>query len=95
MLFIGNGTVILNAVELRRSVGVNFGNNDFYFHGLHLMGKDLTKHLGVLICEAASVDILSAVLVALEFGVANACNPELVEFVIPTDATEGYSIVYF
>jgi hypothetical protein len=43
------------------------------------VGEDLAQHLGVGVGEAAGVDVLAAVLVALEVGVADARDPQLVE----------------
>ena len=71
----------------------DLGHEDLDLHGLHLVGEDLAEDLGVGVGEAAGVDVLAAVLVALEVGVADAGDAELVELVVLADPGEGDAVV--
>ncbi len=51
------------------------GHEDLDLHRLELVGEDLPEDLGVLVGEAAGVDIAAAVLVALDVGGAHAGHP--------------------
>ena len=71
----------------------DLGDEDLDLHRLHLVGEDLAQDLGVLIAEAPSVDVLTAVGEALEVGCSNSRDPELIELVVLTDAGEGDPVV--
>ncbi len=46
----------------------DLGDEDLDLHRLHLVGEDLAEDLGVLVGQAAGVDVVAAVLVAVEVG---------------------------
>ncbi len=71
----------------------DLGHQDLHLHRLHLVREDLPEHLGVGVGEAAGVDVFPAVLVALEVGVADPGDAELVELVVLADAGEGDAVV--
>ena len=74
-------------------VEADLGDEDLHLHRLHLVGEDLAEHLGVGVGQAAGVDVLAAVLVALEVGVADAGDAELVELVVLADPGERDAVV--
>ena len=57
------------------------------------MGEDLAEDLGVLVGEAACVDIVTGVLEALEIGGADTGHAQLVELVVLADTGEGDAVV--
>jgi len=57
------------------------------------VGEGLAEHLGVLVSQAQRVDIVPAVVEALEVGVTDASDTKLVEFVVLTDAGETDAVV--
>ena len=71
----------------------DLGDEDLDLHRLHLVGEDLAEDLGVLVGEAAGVDVVAAVLVALEVGRPHAGHTQLVELVVATDAGERDAVV--
>jgi hypothetical protein len=74
-------------------VGSHFGDQDVDLHRLELVREDLAKDLGVLVGEAASIDVVTAVLEALDVGRPDTGHPELVELVVATHAGEGDAVV--
>ena len=76
-----------------RGVLADLGHEDLHLHRLHLVGEDLSEDLGVRVGQAAGVDVLAAVLVALEVGVADAGDAELVELVVLADPRERDAVV--
>ena len=76
-----------------RAVLTDLGDEDLDLHRLHLVGEDLSEDLGVGVGQAAGVDVLAAVLVALEVGVADAGDAELVELVVLPDPRERDAVV--
>ena len=71
MLFVCDSSVVLDAIQLRRTRHVYFSHHNLDFHRFHLVGEDLPKHLGILVRQATGVDVFSAVLIALEFRIAH------------------------
>ena len=71
----------------------DLGDEDLDLHRLHLVGEDLAEDLGVLVGEAAGVDVVARVLEALEVGGADAGDAELVELVVLADTGERDAVV--
>jgi hypothetical protein len=71
----------------------DLGHEDLDLHRLHLVGEDLAEDLGVLVGQAAGVDVVAAVLVALQVGGADAGDAQLVELVVLADAGERDAVV--
>ena len=71
----------------------DLGDEDLDLHRLHLVGEDLAEDLGVLVGQAAGVDVVAAVLEALEVGGPHAGHAQLVELVVLADAGEGDAVV--
>ena len=80
--------------ELVAGGGVaHLGHEDLDFHRFHLVSEDLTQDLRVVVGQAACVDVVAAVLEALQVGGAHAGHTELVELVVLADAREGDAVV--
>src|SRR5690606_1616169 len=79
--------------EVLGGFGPHLGDEDLDLHRLHLVGEDLAEDLRVLVREAAGVDVLAAVRVALEVGVADARDAQGVELVVATDPGEADAVV--
>jgi hypothetical protein len=91
---VGDRAVVEDVEQLvGRRVGTDLGDEDLHLHRLHLVGEDLAEDLGVLVGQAAGVDVVTAVLVALDVGGADAGHPHLVELVVAADAGEGDAVV--
>ena len=80
--------------ELGRSYGgAELCDKDLDLERLHLVGEDIAEVLGVEIGQAASIDVLAAVGEALRVSVADACDSQLVVFVVLPDPGEGDPVV--
>ena len=71
----------------------DFGDEDLDLHRLHLVGEDLAEDLGVLVGEAARVDVVARVLEALQVGGSDTGHAELVELVVLADTGERDPVV--
>ena len=92
--FVHHGAVVEDVEQLIAGAVVgHLGDEDLDLHRLHLVGEDLPEHLRVAVGQAARVDIVAAVLVALEIGGAHAGDAELIELVVLADAGEGDPVV--
>ena len=74
-------------------IEANLCDEDFDLHRLHLVGEDVAEHLGVAVCQAARIDVVSGVLEALEVSGAHASDTKLVELVVLADASERDAII--
>jgi hypothetical protein len=91
---VDDGAVVEDVEQLVVGGGrPDLGDEDLDLHRLHLVGEDLAEDLGVLVGQAAGVDVLAAVGVALEVGVADPGDAQLVELVVLADAGEGDAVV--
>ena len=68
-------------------------HEDLDLERLHLVGEDVAEHLGVLVGERVGLHVLAAVAVALEVGVADPRDAELVELVVLAHPGEGDAVV--
>ena len=71
----------------------DLGDEDLHLHRLHLVGEDLAEDLGVLVGEAARVDVVARVLEPLEVGGPDTGDAELVELVVLADTGERDAVV--
>ena len=93
-VLVDDGAVVEDVEQLVVGLGgADLGHEDLDLHRLHLVGEDLAEDLGVLVGQAAGVDVLAAERVALQVGVADAGDAELVELVVVADAGEGDAVV--
>ncbi len=93
-VFVGDRSVVAN-VEEPVTVGdeADGDDEDLDLERLHLVGEDLSEHLGVLVGQRLGVDVVSAVGVALEVGMADTGDSQLVVLVVATDTGEGDAVI--
>jgi hypothetical protein len=93
-LLVHDGAVVEDVEQLIAGREVtHLGHQDLDFERLHLVREDLPEDLGVLVGEAAGVDVAAAVLVTLDVGGAHPGHPQLVELVVTADAGERDAVV--
>jgi hypothetical protein len=89
-----DGAVVEDVEQL---VGVgrdaHLGDEDLHLHRLHLVGEDLPEDLGVVVGQAAGVDVVAAVLEALQIRGTNAGHAQLVELVVLAHTCEREPVV--
>ena len=94
MVLIDDRSVVQDVEQLFFARGVgNLGDEDLDLHRLHLVGEGLSEHLRVVVREAPSLDVLTAVREALQVSVAHAGDTKLVELVVFAHTCEGNLVV--
>ena len=88
---------VVKHVEKPADIGgmSNLGNENLYFHWLHFVGENLAENLGVVIRQASSINVISAVLKAFEVSGTHTSHSKLIKLVVATHCGKRNAIVNF
>ena len=88
---------VIEHVEESADIGgmAHLGNENLDFHWLHFMGENLAENLGVVIREASSINVISAVLKSFEVSGTHTSHPKLIKLVVATHCGKRNAIVDF